>query len=191
MAPRKAVKQELTREIVLDTARELFVKQGFQGVTLRKIAKELGYSHGSIYYHFNNKAELFFALVELDFAKLDQTMEGILDLDLSNREKLKAILLGYIEFGLTYQHHYDVMFMTKDEDLKSYLEEGPNRSYDKFAQSIYSLTSTKLTVQKIWSVFLMLHGFVSHYCHKVEGYDEVRTMAETYAEDILAGILQE
>ena len=58
MSPRKAVKQELTREMIMNVARNLFVQQGYQHTSMRKIATELGYSHGSIYYHFKNKAEL-------------------------------------------------------------------------------------------------------------------------------------
>ena len=58
MTPRKAVDNELTKEMIMDTARELFAEQGFQHVSMRKIAQSLGYSHGALYYHFKNKAEI-------------------------------------------------------------------------------------------------------------------------------------
>ena len=74
---------------------------------MRQVAKELGYSHGAIYYHFKNKAELFFALVEEHFHMLDQVLDRILEEELDTLEKLKKVMLGFIEFGLTYQSHYE------------------------------------------------------------------------------------
>ena len=113
MAPRKAVQQELTRAMIMDAARDLFVKNGYQHVSMRQIAKVLGYSHGAIYYHFKNKAELFYALVEEHFHMLDQKLDQALNLNKNNAEKLKDVLLGFIEFGLTYQSHYEIMFLIK------------------------------------------------------------------------------
>lgn len=58
MAPRRIVLEELSREKILFTAAEMFVKEGYKVVSMRKIALALGYSHGAIYYHFKDKAEL-------------------------------------------------------------------------------------------------------------------------------------
>ena len=65
MSPRKSVEQELTRDMrIMDAARDLFVEKGYQHVSMRHIAKELKYSHGAIYYnHFQNKEELFYAIL--------------------------------------------------------------------------------------------------------------------------------
>lgn len=38
MSPRRAVKQELTREMIINAARDLFIKQGYQHTSMRKIA---------------------------------------------------------------------------------------------------------------------------------------------------------
>ncbi len=65
---RKAVAQELSRERILTEARELFATFGYRALTMRSIAKAMGYSHGALYYHFNEKAELFYALIKEDFA---------------------------------------------------------------------------------------------------------------------------
>src|SRR3954462_868583 len=101
MSPRKSVQQELTREMIMDAARDLFVKNGYQHVSMRQIAKELNYSHGAIYYHFQNKAELFYALVEEHFGLLEEELDRIMSEQTSASEKLKRIFIGYIHFGLT------------------------------------------------------------------------------------------
>lgn len=188
MSPRKLVQQELTREMIMDAARELFAQKGYQHVSMRQIAKELNYSHGAIYYHFKNKAELFYALVEEHFNMLNTELKNILQQDLEDSEKLRQIFSGYIKFGLTYQNHYEIMFLIKDEEIQGCLNQGPNQSYELFAQSVFSLCKKKVSIQDIWSVFLSLHGFVTHYCRHVVNYDEVKGLADSHVHFLLKAI---
>ncbi|WP_077210947.1 TetR/AcrR family transcriptional regulator [Bacillus dakarensis] len=185
MSPRKSVEQELSREMIMNAARDLFAAKGYAHVSMRQIAKELDYSHGAIYYHFKNKAELFSALVENHFQLLNTELESILNIDLEPKEKLEQIFLGYIKFGLTYQSHYEIMFLTKDEELKNYMNQGPYNSYEKFAESVYSLCGKQVSIQDIWSVFLSLHGFVTHYCRAAESFKEVEGMANYHVKLLL------
>ena len=108
MSPRKAVEQELTKEMIMTAARELFRKKGYQQVSIRQIASELGYSHGSIYYHFKNKADLFYAMIETDFKLLDRWLEDVMNLNLDHQGKLREVLLAYIRFGLTHKSQYEM-----------------------------------------------------------------------------------
>jgi AcrR family transcriptional regulator len=149
MSPRKSVQQELTREMIMDAARDLFVRKGYQHVSMRQIAKKLDYSHGAIYYHFKNKAELFYAMVEEHFHMLNQILDDIMEQELEHKEKLRRVLLGFIKFGLTHQSHYEIMFLIKDEEVRNCMNEGPNKSYEKFAQSVYSLCEKKISIQEI------------------------------------------
>ncbi|MDP4171996.1 MAG: TetR/AcrR family transcriptional regulator [Bacillota bacterium] len=185
MSPRKSVQQELTREMIMDAANDLFVTKGYQHVSMRQIAKELDYSHGAIYYHFKNKAELFYALVEKHFHMLDEVLEDIMAKDLHPLEKLHAVLVGFMEFGLTHQSHYEIMFLTKDEEVRNFINQGPNTSYEKFAQSVFSLSNKKLTLQEIWLIFLSLHGFVTHYSRHISSFDEVKDLAISHANFLL------
>jgi len=61
-------RQERDREAVgrsiLDAARELFVAEGFQNVSIRKIAERIEYSPAAIYGYFPSKDDIFFALAE-------------------------------------------------------------------------------------------------------------------------------
>jgi AcrR family transcriptional regulator len=181
MSPRKIVQQELTREMIMEAARDLFVKKGYQHVSMRQIAKELAYSHGALYYHFKNKAELFFALVEDHFSMLDQILDEVMQQEIENKAKLRNVLLGFIEFGLTHQSHYEIMFLIKDEEVRNFINQGPNKSYEKFAQCIFTLCDKNISLQDIYSIFLSLHGFVTHYCRNVTTYEEVKDLADSHA----------
>ncbi|WP_186577873.1 TetR/AcrR family transcriptional regulator [Aquibacillus kalidii] len=188
MAPRKAVEKELSRDIIMNAARQMFAEKGYQQVSMRQIAKQLNYSHGAIYYHFKNKAELFYALVEEHFDLLNEVLDSILEQQIEDQQKIHQILLGFIKFGLNNQSHYEIMFLIKDEEVKSYLNTGPNITYEKFAQSLYELSNQSLTLQEIWSIFLSIHGFVSHYCGEIENFDQVKTIAEAHCHFLIKNV---
>jgi AcrR family transcriptional regulator len=188
MSPRKAVAQELTQEMVMTAARELFREKGYQQVSMRQIASVLGYSHGSIYYHFKNKAELFYAMIETDFKLLDQWLDDVMKREMNDKDKLKEVLLAFIRFGLTHKSQYEMMFLLADEEVKSYVNRGPNESYEKFAQSLVELSKREITIQQTWSTFLSLHGFVSHYCRCDETFEEVKSLADSHVNFILKSI---
>ncbi|MGG0670076.1 TetR/AcrR family transcriptional regulator [Lederbergia citrisecunda] len=190
MSSRKSAQRDLTREMIMDAARDLFIVKGYQHVSMRQIAKELGYSHGAIYYHFTNKAELFYALVEEHFGMLEHKLIELAQATLAPREKLEAILLGYIEFGLNHQSHYEIMFLIKDEEVRDYLNQSPIETYELFAQTVHSLSEKQLSIQEIWSIFLSLHGFVTHYLRHVLQYEDVLDMAKAHVQFLLKDIFQ-
>src|SRR4249920_3695592 len=62
--------REAVRRAILDAARELFVAEGFQNVSIRKIAERIEYSPAAIYGYFPSKDDIFFALAEEGFRLL-------------------------------------------------------------------------------------------------------------------------
>lgn len=189
MSPRKSVENELTREMILDEARDLFIEEGYQKVSMRKIANRLGYSHGSLYYHFKNKAELFSTLIKEDFHKLDTILYSILEKkNVSNEEKLLDIFSSYIEFGLTYRKQYELMFLYHDDEMTHCLEQSPYQSYCHYAEAIKRLTSENISIHLIWSSFLSLHGFVTHYLHSNQTYQEIEPLAKEHGKFLLKGL---
>ncbi|MBK8398644.1 MAG: TetR/AcrR family transcriptional regulator [Leptospiraceae bacterium] len=55
----KVVNHELYREELLEKCFDLFARNGFQGVTMREIAKQLDVSTGTLYHYFPSKEEIF------------------------------------------------------------------------------------------------------------------------------------
>jgi AcrR family transcriptional regulator len=189
LSPRKSAQDELTKTAIINEARELFVASGYPSFSMRKLAKELGCSHGAIYYHFKNKAELFYEIVTQDFLTLDGVLEEVLGTQTnSNEEKLYLILFEYIRFGLTNQPQYEVMFLIKDEEIKSYLLEVPNKSYLHFANAVASLVAKPLSPKDIWSLFIGIHGFVTHYCRTEISFEDVKQLAKSHVEFLLKAI---
>jgi len=100
-----------TRDKILDAARELFITEGFEGVSMRKVAEKIEYSPTAIYVHFADKEELFRELCHQDYARLAQVFQSSV-MPTDPVERLKQIGAIYIDFGTRYPHHYKFMFMT-------------------------------------------------------------------------------
>jgi len=109
---RQREKKELRQEI-LDAARDLFVKEGFENVSMRKIAEKIEYSPTTIYLYFHDKGDLLDCLCEETFARLVRKQTA-LDQTVSDPvERLEKGLRAYIEFGLKHPNHYKLTFMTQ------------------------------------------------------------------------------
>ena len=85
-----------TRQKVLDAARALFAERGYEPATIRDIAKGAGMSTGAVFANFQDKAELFEAVLSEDLAKLAETLKAAAAAETSVRARLLAALTaGY------------------------------------------------------------------------------------------------
>jgi AcrR family transcriptional regulator len=62
---RRADHAASTRRALLDAARALFAERGYVGTSLEDVVSAAGVTKGAVYHHFENKKELFLAVVEL------------------------------------------------------------------------------------------------------------------------------
>lgn len=107
---RRKREREALRAKILGAARELFVAEGYEAVTLRRIAEKIEYSTTAIYAHFKDKKSLIEAITHEDFAthaRLFATCASIED----PMERLRRCGQLYIEFAVKYPKHYQLMFM--------------------------------------------------------------------------------
>jgi AcrR family transcriptional regulator len=100
-----------TRDKILDAARELFVTEGYEGVSMRKVAEKIEYSPTAIYVYFADKQELFHELCQQDYARLAEVFQSS-EMSTDPIERLKQTGRAYTEFGVRYPNHYKFMFMT-------------------------------------------------------------------------------
>ena len=75
----RAESQARTRQLVLEAAERLFLADGFAATSLDDIAREAGFSKGAVYSNFAGKTDLFFAIVEAQFASLTDQLREVVD----------------------------------------------------------------------------------------------------------------
>jgi AcrR family transcriptional regulator len=108
---RRTREREETRTRILDAAREMFVDDGVEAVTMREIAKRIEYTPTAIYHHFRDKQALIEELCLVDFRALAQAFQKIGRIE-EPVERLRRIGLAYIDYALEHPSHYRFMFMT-------------------------------------------------------------------------------
>jgi AcrR family transcriptional regulator len=191
---RKAVAQELSRERILREARELFTTYGYRALTMRSIAKAMGYSHGALYYHFNDKAEMCYALIKEDFSALLHRQREIMTRDQGlGINLLHKLMMDFIRFGLDNPHHYEIMFMLKDPELLNHSRTEQAQCMELFAAVIKQMSpghpgtdSRKFTLP--WNLFMSLHGFISYSINFNQSFEDVRKLAEEHVRLVCSGL---
>ena len=79
------------RRQILAGARGVFLAQGFDAASMNDIARAAGVSKGTLYVYFDNKEQLFEAIVE---EECDAQAEGIFNLDPDDHEDRKSTRLN-------------------------------------------------------------------------------------------------
>jgi len=110
---RKARQKQFLRQEILDAASELFVREGYENVSMRRIAEKIEYSPTTIYLYFRDKAELLEQVCAETFARLSLVLSRIQAEPGDPIERLKRGLVAYIKFGIDNPHHYRATFMLR------------------------------------------------------------------------------
>ncbi len=102
----------LRRAEILRAAERIFIADGYEGATIRKIADEVGVSSTCLYMHFHDKDEI---LLEICTAEMEALLA--LNSEISARpvdpvERVRAMLQAYIDFALENPNAYRLVFCT-------------------------------------------------------------------------------
>ena len=117
---RERYRQE-TRSEILGAAREIFVRRGFEGFSMRSLAHSVGYSLAAIYLHFTSKEALFDVLVEESFLHLYEALGNRLkERGKDPVQQLKRGLRLYVEWGLKHPSEYQIAFVVRNPAKKPY-----------------------------------------------------------------------
>lgn len=105
-------KEEFRREI-LDSAREMFMNDGYDRFSMRKLAQKIDYSPTTIYLYFKNKDDLLLAICEEFFSTFFAELNRIRSASRDPVGTLRQAFLYLMEFGLRNPNQYKLIFFTK------------------------------------------------------------------------------
>lgn len=89
---RRAEARGTAREKLLDSAAKVFAERGYSGASTDEMAADAGVTKGALYWHFKNKQELFFALIE---ERVDRRARALMQItESAPREQETAALVG-------------------------------------------------------------------------------------------------
>jgi AcrR family transcriptional regulator len=170
--PERKEKQKLEiKKAILDASMKLFMEQGFENVSIRKIADLIEYSPTTVYLHFKDKNEILFNLHEIGFQKM---AEYTTDLGTIKNPLVRLAKMGeyYLKFGLENPAYYELMFILKApmEALENLVDNCEWKSGDqalgRLKETLQECMDKKLIekgdvdamAMAIWS---MVHGMVA------------------------------
>ncbi len=156
------------RDAIVDAAVELFLAEGYENTSIRRIAEKIEYTPGAIYSYFKDKDEILFEIHKKGFDKLFEyllpALEGADPLD-----RLYRTGRLYIKFALENPKYYDVMFI--DNSAARTIQEECNwecghRAYDVLRKIIAECIEGRLLPQgdidlAAYSFWSLTHGMVS------------------------------
>lgn len=170
---------------ILEAAREITLREGYDALTMRRIADRLDYSAAALYRHFHDKSAIVGALLAAQFEELTTALEAI-SVTADPIERIRRVARVYAEFGVADFDRYRQMFVAPPEvpDDVSLLAPQPNPSSPAnelyailrraVAQAIASLrfrpdvTDIDLVTQTLWAG---LHGAVSLHAARTRDSD--------------------
>jgi AcrR family transcriptional regulator len=106
---RKLKHKEDLKQSILDAAKNLFLKEGYEATSIRKIAAEIEFSPTTIYLYYKDKAAISHALHQEGF-KLLASQFNVLTYIENPFERLKAMGRVYMQFALENNDFYELMF---------------------------------------------------------------------------------
>ena len=168
---RKEKQKQEIKKMILEASMKLFMEQGFENVSIRKIAELIEYSPTTVYLYFKDKNEILLYLHEMGFQKM---AEYFADLWTIKNPLLRLAKMGeyYIRFGLENPAYYELMFILKApmealEALDANCEwKSGDQALGKLKEIIQECMDKKLiekgdvnaVAMSIWS---MVHGMVA------------------------------
>lgn len=145
----------------------IITSEGWQALSIRKIADAIEYSIPIIYKYFENKEAILAYFSKEGFALLSSKIRKSLNNKLVGSEKIKTIAKTYWEFAIENNHHYRIMFglgIPACETINSTIEMKLTSDYflDAITETLTLSNNVNadkyLKLKTFWSI---LHGFVA------------------------------
>ena len=182
-------KTQITKEIILETALQMLIRDGYGAITVKTLAVEIGCSTQPIVWHFENMNGFRKAFFEycLAYAKSQFTVwNGSLD------DLLTETARGYIRIACNMPHLFRFVFVDNKDECKA-SEAVQKLQLDNTKKIVYLLCQEKGLTEQQAASFLMnyefyVHGIASYtasgFCNYAE--EEIVAMANRARDAFLA-----
>ena len=98
------------RQCILGEAQRLFSRHGYHGVSIRDIVRACGLSNAALYYHFGNKQNLFFEVLQEHIVTVAQQLRAAGAGVGTCRQRLVRIAQAYAQIILESESAFQILF---------------------------------------------------------------------------------
>lgn len=154
---------------ILSAASRILRTEGAAAVSMRRVGDDVGITAMAIYRHFPNRDALIGRIADDGFAALAARAAKVARPDRPPRERLRALLTGYLDFALAEPHWYDCMFADQRAGARQFPDDfarGQSPTASLVARALEDgMADGTFARDDVWSVALMLsataHGLIS------------------------------
>lgn len=185
-----------SREIILKVSIQLFAERGFEGVTMRQIAKESNVSLPAIYHHFGNKEELFKAVEKETYGGHTDTLMVELHADTLPEERLYNFILALID-RLDANPNYLKLLQRNlvegwEENQKFLVDNFLQRTFDELKQLLNEFSKNRGDGIGPVIIFSMILGYLTMrpVTRMLKGYKYAKASADKKNQILAEAVLQ-
>jgi AcrR family transcriptional regulator len=194
VAHRRARGRDSVRLALIDAARDVLAQEGYDGMTIRRVAERAEYSLGTVYSYFADKDDLLYSLVLEDFTRLTERLRAVRETH-EGAAAVRQMLLSYAQMGLEQPRSYEVMFMFRPKlARRNASDDSDEHAYSIFRSCVlaamergeFRAMDPDLVAQMMWA---SVHGLVSLRLTLTEfPWRETATLAEALVDAEIRGL---
>jgi AcrR family transcriptional regulator len=189
----------LRRAEILEAAERIFVAEGYEGATIRKIADEVGVSSTALYMHFQDKGAILLEICEATLKLLLERNREFAARPLDPVVRVQMMLDAYMRWGLQHPNAYQLVFSGAPAAAAAPWPEGASdmgaQCYDIFRDVVREIAATgrlrtgsaDSAAQALW---MSCHGVVALYASRPNfGWAEPDELIQVTLEALLNGLV--
>ncbi|RUT72374.1 TetR/AcrR family transcriptional regulator [Flavobacterium cupreum] len=184
--------KEETRSNILDAAYAIVKEEGWQGLSMRKIADKIEYTAPIIYEYFSNKDAILRELTGKGFMKLGRELESAKAKFEKPEEQIEAMWMAYWDFAFTDTEMYQVMFGVQMNCCSEQCDASktPYKLFTSVIAEIMKSSSPTEEVikQKYFTFFSVIHGLIA--INIINKSDIMATINAQILKDAIGGIIK-
>jgi AcrR family transcriptional regulator len=193
IAERKLRQKEEVRTSILNAAWQIVAEDGWQALSIRKIAEAIEYSVPVIYDHFASKEAILLEFTKQGFRMLNEELIKAKKRSTDPEKQIEAMAYSYWEFAFEHKAYYQVMYglgMPTCETVSQITEVAAFSSLilqpikEVIAQNGNKNTDPVLKLHTFWS---LLHGLIS--INMMNNNETKQELNQMVIQDFIAGFI--
>ena len=194
IAERKIKQRETVRRSILEASWKIVEQEGWQALSIRRIAEAIEYSIPVVYDHFANKEAILLEFTRQGYGSLNQYMQEAKDSSSEPAAQIEAMAYAYWKFAFENNEYYQLMYGLGMPTCETVRQIRELHSFTEFVQSSILQVMTAagnpdadsfLKLHTFWS---MLHGLVSINMLNHQGSNE-QELPKKILRDFIRGFL--
>lgn len=157
---------------ILKAAVDLFSERGFERTTVDEIASRANVGKGTIYLYFENKEQIFIAILEAGIQRIIDRMDEILKESGDFRQRLESMLKEHLQFAEDHREFYQVLIKERlnmkligDKDAQNRLLEKHHKTHIQLTEFMQIGIDQNQLRKGDPNIFAFaFSGIVSHFC---------------------------